>query len=51
MAEEMLENHLFIESPGYYAGRSLKESHDLLEEDGFKPTSWKAFLEANKASF
>jgi hypothetical protein len=51
IAEEMLENHLFIESPGYYAGRSLKDSHDLLEKAGFKPTSWKAFLEANSASF
>ncbi|KAJ4182269.1 hypothetical protein NW759_017145 [Fusarium solani] len=26
MADEMLENHLFIEEPGYYAGKSLKES-------------------------
>lgn len=51
MAEEMLENHLFIESPGYYAGQSLKESHNLLEKAGFKPTSWKTFLETNKTSF
>lgn len=50
MADEMLENHLFIESPGYYKGQSLKESHDLLERAGFKPTSWKSFLEANKGS-
>lgn len=51
IAEEMLENHLFIESPGYYAGQSLKESHDLLRKAGFKPTTWKDFLEANKALF
>ncbi|GLI80384.1 hypothetical protein PoHVEF18_008738 [Penicillium ochrochloron] len=36
MGEEMLENHLFIESPGYYRGRSLKESHDLLGKAGYK---------------
>ncbi len=46
MAEEMLENHLFIENPGYYNGASLKESLDLLEE---KPTTWKEFLKKNGA--
>jgi len=51
MATEMLENHLFIENPGYYAGRSLKESLDLLSEVGLKPTTWKEFLERNKAAF
>ncbi|KAL2857310.1 hypothetical protein BJY01DRAFT_202597 [Aspergillus pseudoustus] len=50
MGEEMLENHLFIESPGYYTGRSLKESHDLLEKAGYQPTTWKAFLEKIKSS-
>lgn len=51
LAEEMLENHLFIEEPGYYAGADLKESLDLLAGVGMKPTSWKDFLEANKAAF
>ena len=46
MAEEMLENHLFIENPGYFNGASLKESLDLLEE---KPTTWKDFLKKNGA--
>lgn len=41
MAEEMLENHLFIENPGYFNGAGLKESLDLLEE---KPTTWKEFI-------
>lgn len=50
MGEELLENHLFIESPGYYKGQSLKESRDFLEKAGFQPTTWKAFLEENKAS-
>ncbi|GME32830.1 NmrA-like protein [Neofusicoccum parvum] len=41
IAEEMLENHLFVEDPGYYNGASLDESLGLLEE---KPTSWKDFV-------
>ncbi|KAJ5880258.1 nmrA-like family domain-containing protein 1 [Penicillium subrubescens] len=44
MGEEKLENHLFIERSGYYGGRSLKESHDLLGKAGFKTSSWKDFL-------
>ncbi|KAJ5306190.1 hypothetical protein PENANT_c024G06725 [Penicillium antarcticum] len=50
MGEEMLENHLFIESPGYYNGKSLKESNDLLKKHGYEATSWKQFLEKNKDS-
>jgi hypothetical protein len=41
MKEEMLENHLLIESPGYFNGMSLKESLDALDE---KPTTWKDFV-------
>ncbi|KAL5343423.1 hypothetical protein BJX70DRAFT_354128 [Aspergillus crustosus] len=48
---EMLENHLFVEEPGYYNGRSLQESQDLLAEAGYKPATWKDFLEQNKAAF
>ncbi|KAL1858276.1 hypothetical protein Daus18300_010022 [Diaporthe australafricana] len=51
LADEMLENHVFIEDPGYYAGADLKESLDLLAGVGLKPTSWKEFLDANKAAF
>ncbi|KAK2770267.1 NmrA family transcriptional regulator [Colletotrichum kahawae] len=51
MADEMLENHLFIGEPGYYAGKDLKESLDLVGGVGLKPTSGKEFLEANKAAF
>ncbi|KAH7115187.1 putative NmrA family transcriptional regulator [Dendryphion nanum] len=40
MAEEMLENHLFIEEPGYYNGAGLEESLAILEE---KPESWKEY--------
>lgn len=47
VAQEMLETHLFIENPGYYAGESLEESLQLLEE---KPTTWKEFVERLKAS-
>ncbi|KAL5043537.1 hypothetical protein BDW71DRAFT_187899 [Aspergillus fruticulosus] len=48
---EMLENHLFIEEPGYYLGQSLKGSLDLLADAGFKPTTWKEFVERNKGAF
>jgi hypothetical protein len=41
LAEEMLENHLFIENPGYYNGESLDESHKFV--DG-KLTTWKEFI-------
>lgn len=51
LAEEMLENHLFIDNPGYFAGKSLKESLDLLAEVGLNPTTWKDFLEKNKGAF
>ncbi|EEU48852.1 uncharacterized protein NECHADRAFT_90418 [Fusarium vanettenii 77-13-4] len=51
LAEEMLENHLFIEEPGYYNGQDLKESLDLLASVGLQPTTWKEFLEAHKAEF
>jgi hypothetical protein len=32
MAQEMLENHLFIENPGYYNGEELEKSHAILDE-------------------
>ena len=48
IAEEMLENHLFVENPGYYNGASLQQSLDLLEE---KPTTWKEFIQKNADAF
>ncbi|RTE82096.1 hypothetical protein BHE90_003396 [Fusarium euwallaceae] len=51
LADEMLENHLFIEEPGYYNGQDLEESLDLLSSVGLQPTTWKEFLEAHKAEF
>lgn len=42
IAEEMLENHLLLVEPGYYAGADLKESLGFLE--GEKPVSWKEFI-------
>ncbi|KAF2822471.1 putative nucleoside-diphosphate-sugar epimerase [Ophiobolus disseminans] len=40
MAQEMLENHLFIESPGYYNSEGLEKSHEILDE---KLVSWKEY--------
>lgn len=45
IAEELYENMLLLEDPGYYAGADLAESLALLDR---KPTTWKAFVEANK---
>ncbi|OGM44797.1 hypothetical protein ABOM_006218 [Aspergillus bombycis] len=50
-ADELLENHLFIENPGYYNGRSLDESKSLLAGVGLKATSWKEYLQKHKAAF
>ncbi|KAM0332104.1 hypothetical protein ACHAQA_002376 [Verticillium albo-atrum] len=46
MAQEMLENHLFIEDPGYYNGAGLQESLEILED---KPTTWKEFIKKSGA--
>ncbi|KAF4467390.1 family transcriptional regulator [Fusarium albosuccineum] len=51
MADELLENHLLIDEPGYFLGQRLDESHKLLAGEGFTSTSWAEFLEQNKASF
>ncbi|KAH6867794.1 hypothetical protein B0T10DRAFT_541803 [Thelonectria olida] len=48
VAQEMLENMLLLEDPGYYARADLKESLDLLSD---KPTTWEAFVEENKAKW
>lgn len=46
IAEEMLENHLFIEEPGYYNGAELKQSHDILED---KLVGWEEFIKKGGA--
>ncbi|KAF2844640.1 NmrA family transcriptional regulator [Plenodomus tracheiphilus IPT5] len=46
MAEEMLENHLFVENPGYFAGEGLEKSHAILKE---KLTTLEEYLKASKA--
>ncbi|KAH7142937.1 nmrA family transcriptional regulator [Dactylonectria estremocensis] len=46
MTEEMLENLLFIEEPGYYNGASLQESLSILED---KPTTWKEYIKKSAA--
>ncbi|KAF4969843.1 hypothetical protein FSARC_3001 [Fusarium sarcochroum] len=48
IAEEMTENMLLLEDPGYYGGADLKESLSLLDE---KPTTWKEFVEKNKSKW
>lgn len=45
-AQEMLENWLLLETPGYYNGADLAESLALLED---KPVAWRDFVEKNKA--
>ncbi|PNY22480.1 NmrA-like family domain-containing protein 1 [Tolypocladium capitatum] len=47
-AQELLENWLLLESPGYYGGADLSESLSHLDE---KPTSWKDFVAQNKAKW
>ncbi|KAM0324800.1 hypothetical protein ACHAQA_007766 [Verticillium albo-atrum] len=51
MAQELLENHLFIEEPGYYKGEPLEASEELLAEAGLKSTTWREFVEKNKSTF
>ncbi|OBW63642.1 MAG: Uncharacterized protein AUREO_062920 [Aureobasidium pullulans] len=42
MAQEMLENHVLLDTAGYYGGESLDESLKLLEN---KPVTWKQFIQ------
>ncbi|KHN95483.1 NmrA family transcriptional regulator [Metarhizium album ARSEF 1941] len=48
-AQELLENMLLFQDPGYYAGAGLEDSLALLGHD--KPTTWKAYVEENKAKW
>lgn len=46
MAQEMLENHLFIQDPGYFAGQDLDES---LKAAKSNPVSWEQYIEKSGA--
>ena len=46
IAQEFLENHLFIQDPGYYHGESLDESLNLLDA---RPTDWAEFVMRNSS--
>ncbi|RHZ66421.1 hypothetical protein CDV55_106805 [Aspergillus turcosus] len=48
VAQEYLENHLFVEDPGYFLGESLDDSLKLLDS---KPTTWAEFVEKNAAAW
>ena len=48
VAQELLENMLLLEDPGYYGGADLSESLEMLSEH---PTTWKEFVQANKAKW
>ncbi|OOF97626.1 hypothetical protein ASPCADRAFT_206405 [Aspergillus carbonarius ITEM 5010] len=47
IAQEMLENILLLEDPGYYAGESLTPSHELLDKEE-QPTQWKEYVSRNQ---
>jgi hypothetical protein len=49
VAQELMENMLLLQDPGYYAGADLTESLQLLGAD--KPTTWKAYVEENKSKW
>lgn len=48
LAEEYLDNQLFVENPGYYLGESLQPSLKLLDS---KPTTWAEFVKKNVSAW
>ncbi|KAL5113182.1 hypothetical protein ACEQ8H_008952 [Pleosporales sp. CAS-2024a] len=46
VAQEFLENHLFMQDPGYYGGEGLDKSHETLQD---KLVSYKEYIEATGA--
>jgi hypothetical protein len=46
VAQELCENMLLLQDPGYYAGADLQPSLDLLSD---KLTSWRQFVQDNKS--
>ena len=51
IAQEILENELLCEDPGFFAGESLVDGHELLAGVGLAPTTWKEFIESKKELF
>jgi hypothetical protein len=51
IAQEILENEILCEDPGFFGGKSLDEGHALLAEVGLAPTTWKDFVASKKALF
>jgi hypothetical protein len=48
VAQELLENQLLCEDPGYYAGGSLNESLKIAKGT---PTTWMDFVRANQSQW
>lgn len=48
VAQEFLENQLFVEDPGYYLGASLEPSLKLLDAS---PVTWAEFVKKNAAAW
>lgn len=46
--DELLENHLALEEPGYYAGEDLGPSVKLVKSCGEEVTSWSEFVKKQK---
>ncbi|KAK3114998.1 hypothetical protein LTR53_006083 [Teratosphaeriaceae sp. CCFEE 6253] len=49
VAQELLENILLLEDPGYYAGVALEEGGPMPAKEEL--TTWKEFVQANKAKW
>lgn len=48
VAEEFLENQLFVEEPGYYLGEPLEPSLKFLDS---RPTTWSEFVQKNVSAW
>ena len=48
VAKEFLENHLFIEEPGYYLGEPLEPTLELVDSE---PSSWEEFVEKHVSTW
>ncbi|KAH3001911.1 hypothetical protein KXV73_001772, partial [Aspergillus fumigatus] len=48
IADEYLENQLFVEEPGYYLGEPLEPSLKLVDS---KPTTWEEFVKKNVSAW
>lgn len=48
VATEFLENHLFIEEPGYYLGEPLEPTLELVDSE---PSSWGEFVQKNVSTW